>query len=125
MFSSFQRALETYFLQSLVPESIAGPVLKALTQFAGNARSIGAGWLFTTSGEGATWMSEKAMLAVRSIVAPIVDASMKARADQLRAALRLADPAHADGVPPVDDRLGVAIQDGHAALEHGSATELV
>ena len=41
MFSSFQGALEKYFLQSLVPEAIARPVLKALTQFAGNARSIG------------------------------------------------------------------------------------
>jgi membrane protein len=41
MFAKFQGALETYFLQSLVPESIARPVLKALTQFAGKARTIG------------------------------------------------------------------------------------
>lgn len=31
-----------------------------------NARSIGAGWVFTTAGEGADWMPEKDMLAVRS-----------------------------------------------------------
>jgi membrane protein len=41
MFSSFQDALEKYFLQSLVPESIARPVLKALTQFAVKASRIG------------------------------------------------------------------------------------
>lgn len=41
MFSSFQGALEKYFLQSLVPETIARPVLRALTQFAGKARSVG------------------------------------------------------------------------------------
>jgi membrane protein len=41
MFASFQGALEKYLLQALVPEAIARPVLKALTQFAGNARSIG------------------------------------------------------------------------------------
>jgi membrane protein len=41
MFASFQGALEKYFLQSLVPESIARPVLRALTQFAGKARGVG------------------------------------------------------------------------------------
>lgn len=41
MFANFQGALEKYFLQTLVPEAIARPVLKTLTQFAGNARSIG------------------------------------------------------------------------------------
>jgi membrane protein len=41
LFARFQGALENYFLQSLVPEAIARPVLKALTQFAGNARGIG------------------------------------------------------------------------------------
>lgn len=41
MFSSFQGALEKYFLQSLVPETIARPVLRALTQFAGKARGVG------------------------------------------------------------------------------------
>lgn len=41
MFGSFQLALEKYFLQALVPESIARPVLRALTQFAGKARGIG------------------------------------------------------------------------------------
>ena len=37
MFASFQGALEKYFLQSLVPDSIAKPVLAALTQFAAKA----------------------------------------------------------------------------------------
>jgi membrane protein len=41
MFSSFQGALEKYFLQNLVPDNIARPVLRALTQFAGKARSMG------------------------------------------------------------------------------------
>lgn len=41
MFGSFQRALETYFLQALVPDAIARPALKALTQFAANAKQIG------------------------------------------------------------------------------------
>jgi membrane protein len=42
MFASFQGALETYFLQSLVPDSIAKPVLRALTQFAAKASRLGA-----------------------------------------------------------------------------------
>ena len=42
MFSSFQVALEKYFLQSLVPDSIAKPVLRALTQFATKANRLGA-----------------------------------------------------------------------------------
>jgi membrane protein len=41
MFASFQGALEKYFLQSLVPDSIARPVLSALTQFAGKANRLG------------------------------------------------------------------------------------
>jgi membrane protein len=41
MFSSFQGALETYFLQSLVPDTIAKPVLRALTQFAAKASRVG------------------------------------------------------------------------------------
>ncbi|MBL8345430.1 MAG: YihY family inner membrane protein [Rubrivivax sp.] len=41
MFSSFQVALEKYLLQALVPESIARPVLRSLTMFAGKARTIG------------------------------------------------------------------------------------
>jgi membrane protein len=41
MFASFQGALEKYFVQALVPEAIARPVLRALTQFAGKARGIG------------------------------------------------------------------------------------
>ena len=42
MFSSFQGALEKYFLQSLVPDNIARPVLRALTQFAAKASQVGA-----------------------------------------------------------------------------------
>jgi membrane protein len=41
MFASFQRALEQYFLQALVPDGIAKPVLAALTQFAGKAARMG------------------------------------------------------------------------------------
>jgi membrane protein len=41
MFASFQDSLEKLFLQSLVPDNIARPVTKALTQFAGKARAIG------------------------------------------------------------------------------------
>jgi membrane protein len=47
MFASFQSSLETYFLQSLVPDNIAKPVLRALTQFAAKASQVGAvGLLF-------------------------------------------------------------------------------
>jgi len=41
MFGSFQSALEKYFLQALVPDSIAKPVLGALTQFASKAARMG------------------------------------------------------------------------------------
>ncbi|MCW5633035.1 MAG: YihY family inner membrane protein [Rubrivivax sp.] len=41
MFAAFQVALDKYFLQALVPEGIARPVMRSLTQFAGNARTIG------------------------------------------------------------------------------------
>ena len=41
MFGTFQAALEKYFLQSLVPDSIARPVLRTLTQFAGKASRVG------------------------------------------------------------------------------------
>jgi membrane protein len=41
MFASFQSALEQFFLTSLVPESIARPVLKALTDFALKAKELG------------------------------------------------------------------------------------
>ena len=41
MFASFQSALQTYFLQSLVPDSIAKPVLAALTQFASKSNRLG------------------------------------------------------------------------------------
>jgi membrane protein len=42
MFGSFQAALQKYFLQSLVPDEIAKPVLAALTQFASKANRLGA-----------------------------------------------------------------------------------
>ena len=45
MFASFQGALEKYFLQSLVPDTIARPVLRALTQFAANASRLGSAGL--------------------------------------------------------------------------------
>lgn len=45
IFASFQGSLEKYFLQSLVPDSIARPVLLALTQFASKANRIGAAGL--------------------------------------------------------------------------------
>jgi membrane protein len=41
MFSSFQGALERLFLQNLVPDTIARPVLSALSQFAGKASRMG------------------------------------------------------------------------------------
>jgi membrane protein len=41
MFARFQGALQQYLLQSLVPDTIARPVLSALTQFAGKASRLG------------------------------------------------------------------------------------
>ena len=41
MFASFQTALQQYFLQMLVPESIAKPVLGWITQFASNSNRLG------------------------------------------------------------------------------------
>jgi len=41
MFAKFQDALQKYFLQTLVPDSIARPVLGALTQFAAKANRLG------------------------------------------------------------------------------------
>lgn len=41
MFGRFQNALQQYFLQSLVPDSIARPVMQALTQFASQASKLG------------------------------------------------------------------------------------
>ncbi len=41
MFATFQRSLEGYFVQSLVPDSIARPVLSTLTQFAVSANRLG------------------------------------------------------------------------------------
>jgi len=42
MFANFQEALQKYFLQSLVPDTIARPVLNALAQFASKASRLGA-----------------------------------------------------------------------------------
>jgi len=41
MFATFQQALQQYFLQALVPENIAKPVLRELTEFASNANQLG------------------------------------------------------------------------------------
>ena len=41
IFGQFQGAVEKYFLQSLVPDAIAKPVIAALTQFAGKAHRLG------------------------------------------------------------------------------------
>jgi membrane protein len=41
MFARFQVALEKYLLQSLVPDTIAKPVLASLTQFASKASQVG------------------------------------------------------------------------------------
>jgi membrane protein len=41
MFDAFRAALEKYFLQSLVPDTIARPVLTALNQFATRAKGLG------------------------------------------------------------------------------------
>ena len=41
MFATFQGAVEKYFLQTLVPDTIAKPVLAALTQFASKANRLG------------------------------------------------------------------------------------
>ncbi|MCV2369005.1 YihY family inner membrane protein [Roseateles oligotrophus] len=46
IFSSFQTALEQYFVKSLIPANIAKPVLGALTQFASKANRLGAVGLF-------------------------------------------------------------------------------
>ncbi len=47
MFAEFRDALQKYFLQSLVPDNIAKPVLGALTQFAAKANRLGtAGLVF-------------------------------------------------------------------------------
>lgn len=42
MFGTFRKALEVYFIQNLVPDVIARPVLSTLTQFASKAHRLGA-----------------------------------------------------------------------------------
>lgn len=42
MFGTFRKALESYFIQNLVPDQIARPVLTTLTQFASKAHRVGA-----------------------------------------------------------------------------------
>src|SRR5690349_7404349 len=41
MFSRFENALQQYLLQSLVPDTIARPVMRSLTQFASKASQLG------------------------------------------------------------------------------------
>ncbi len=41
IFAGFEVAMEKYFLRNLVPDTIAKPVMRALTQFAGKARGMG------------------------------------------------------------------------------------
>jgi membrane protein len=41
MFANFEGALEKFFLQNLVPDNIARPVMRSLTQFAAKARGMG------------------------------------------------------------------------------------
>ncbi len=41
LFSRFQAGLQQYFLQTLVPDTIARPVLEALTQFSAKANKLG------------------------------------------------------------------------------------
>ena len=41
MFAGLEAAVQKYFLQNLVPDTIAKPVLKALTEFAAKARGMG------------------------------------------------------------------------------------
>lgn len=41
MFAGLEAAVEKYFVQNLVPDSIAKPVIKALTQFSDKARGMG------------------------------------------------------------------------------------
>jgi membrane protein len=47
VFGSFRAALERYFIQSLIPASIAKPVLGTLTQFAAKASKVGSVGLVT------------------------------------------------------------------------------
>ena len=42
VFARFQVGLENFLLQSLIPETIARPVLKTVTQFAAQAAQLGA-----------------------------------------------------------------------------------
>ena len=54
MFSSLQGDLERFFLRSLVPDNIARPVLRALTEFAGKARELCLG-LEVVTAAGQVW----------------------------------------------------------------------
>ena len=42
MFSTLQGSLQAYFVQALVPDSIAHPVMSAITQFSSRASRLGA-----------------------------------------------------------------------------------
>ncbi|WP_077038113.1 YihY family inner membrane protein [Pelomonas sp. KK5] len=50
IFSSFQASLQKYFLASLIPDTIARPVLGALTQFSAKANRLGAVGLVALGG---------------------------------------------------------------------------
>ena len=50
IFAQFQTALQKYFLQMLVPDNIAKPVLASLTQFASKASRVGAAGLIFLGG---------------------------------------------------------------------------
>ncbi|WP_205699055.1 short-chain dehydrogenase/reductase [Conexibacter sp. SYSU D00693] len=62
---------------------------------------------------------------VRGLLQPLVELGALRERGALEDAMRLADPANAGGAPPVDPKLGVAIQEGAAAGDKGSARELV
>jgi NAD(P)-dependent dehydrogenase (short-subunit alcohol dehydrogenase family) len=61
---------------------------------------------------------------VRGLLQPGLEASLRLRRKGVAEAIRLAHPGNADA-PPVDARLGVALQDGVPAGTHGSAADLV
>lgn len=65
------------------------------------------------------------VVALRGALQPLVELGGRLHLDDVRESLRLADPRNAEGAPPIDPVLGVAIQDGVPAGTHGSAADLV
>ncbi|HYF26625.1 MAG TPA: short-chain dehydrogenase/reductase [Baekduia sp.] len=64
-------------------------------------------------------------LRMRGLLQPLLELGAARRDTKaLQEAMRLADPATAADRPAVDAKLGVAVQDGEPALQHGSAREL-